>query len=68
MKGMWIKHDLFKEDLIISKLWWAKDSLSELQLNDVRNLIKSPDQMDELYLEGWIADLNLQALYKKAKS
>ena len=27
-----------KEDLILSKLLWAKDSLSELQLRDVRNL------------------------------
>jgi hypothetical protein len=30
-----------KEDLIISKLDWAKDSLSELQLRDVKNLIQS---------------------------
>src|SRR5437773_873191 len=28
-----------KEDLIISKLLWAKDSHSELQLNDVKNLL-----------------------------
>jgi hypothetical protein len=28
-----------KEDLIISKLWWAKDSHSELQLGDVKNLL-----------------------------
>ena len=27
-----------KEDLIISKLWWAKDPQSELQLRDVKNL------------------------------
>ena len=27
-----------KEDLIISKLWWAKDSHSEQQLSDVKNL------------------------------
>mgnify|MGYP001563033907 CR=1 FL=1 len=29
------------EDLILSKLYWAKESMSELQLNDVRNLLKS---------------------------
>ena len=28
-----------KEDLIISKLFWAKDSHSELQLRDVKNLL-----------------------------
>ena len=27
-----------KEDLIISKLYWAKDSHSEQQLRDVKNL------------------------------
>src|SRR5580658_551407 len=27
-----------KEDLILSKLFWAKDSHSELQLRDVKNL------------------------------
>src|SRR5438477_2920090 len=28
-----------KEDLIISKLFWAKDSGSEIQMRDVRNLV-----------------------------
>ena len=30
-----------KEDLILSKLWWARDSHSELQLRDVRNPVAS---------------------------
>lgn len=30
-----------KEDLILSKLAWAKDSHSELQFRDIRNLIES---------------------------
>jgi hypothetical protein len=30
-----------KEDLILSKLWWAKDSHSERQFEDVRSLIES---------------------------
>jgi hypothetical protein len=37
--------DLFvvsPEDLILSKLEWAKDSQSEVQLNDVRNLLTHP--------------------------
>src|ERR687891_933596 len=29
------------EDLILSKLEWAKDSRSEMQLSDVRHLLKS---------------------------
>lgn len=32
------------EDLIISKLNWAKDSFSEVQLNDVRELMKNKVQ------------------------
>ncbi len=30
-----------KEDLILSKLWWARDSHSERQFEDVRRLIES---------------------------
>ena len=30
-----------KEDLILSKLWWAKDSHSERQFEDVRRLLES---------------------------
>jgi hypothetical protein len=30
-----------KEDLILSKLFWAKDSHSELQLRDVKNLVST---------------------------
>ncbi len=29
------------EDLVISKLYWAKDSLSEMQLRDVGNLLST---------------------------
>lgn len=35
-----------REDLILSKLYWAKDSRSELQLRDVRNLLSSDCDMD----------------------
>ncbi len=40
-----------KEDLILSKLIWAKDSESERQLQDVRNLIASGH--DESIIEHW---------------
>lgn len=46
-----------QEDLIISKLWWAKDSLSEKQLTDVRNLLKN--ETDVKYLEKWAKKLNV---------
>jgi hypothetical protein len=49
-----------KEDLIISKLWWAKDSHSELQLGDVKNLLETGH--DTAYLERWTLALGLNNL------
>ena len=37
-----------REDLILSKLYWAKDSRSEMQLRDVRNLLMPECEMDYL--------------------
>jgi predicted nucleotidyltransferase len=52
-----------KEDLIISKLYWAKDSHSELQLRDVKNLLNSGCDAD--YLESWTRKLELHELLKE---
>src|SRR5688572_24948568 len=40
-----------REDLILSKLIWAKDSGSEMQLRDVKTLMS--DSMDRAYLDHW---------------
>ena len=40
-----------REDLILSKLHWAKDSRSEMQLQDVRNLLAT--SCDWEYLHRW---------------
>jgi hypothetical protein len=37
-----------REDLVLSKLLWAKDSKSEMQLNDVRNLLSADYDMEYL--------------------
>ncbi|GDY21931.1 hypothetical protein LBMAG56_32780 [Verrucomicrobiota bacterium] len=50
-----------KEDLIISKLWWAKDSHSELQLRDVKNLAGTG--CDTAYIARWTAELGLHSLW-----
>ena len=50
-----------KEDLIISKLWWAKDSHSELQLRDVKNLASTG--CDTGYVERWTKELGLHNLW-----
>ena len=49
-----------KEDLIISKLFWAKDLHSELHLADVRNLLVTG--YDENYLKSWTRELGLDNL------
>ncbi|MBI1942956.1 MAG: nucleotidyl transferase AbiEii/AbiGii toxin family protein [Betaproteobacteria bacterium] len=40
-----------REDLILSKLVWAKDSRSEMQLRDVRALLAG--DVDQDYLDRW---------------
>ncbi|MBM3824258.1 MAG: hypothetical protein FJ404_15450 [Verrucomicrobia bacterium] len=54
-----------KEDLIISKLWWARDSLSELQLRDVRNLADTGG--DKAYIERWTKELGLHTLWEQCQ-
>jgi len=49
-----------KEDLILSKLDWARDSLSERQLDDVRNLLATGCDME--YLESWANRLDLNTI------
>jgi hypothetical protein len=41
----------------------AKESHSELQLNDVRNLLRSVEDLDRTYLDQWVGRLELAALY-----
>lgn len=53
-----------KEDLIVSKLHWAKDSLSDFQLRDVKNLLATGCDMD--YVNKWVATLGLEAPFAKA--
>jgi len=53
------------EDLVLSKLVWAKDSRSEVQLSDVRNLLASVEKMDREYLALWAERLSVGALYRE---
>jgi hypothetical protein len=54
-----------KEDLILSKLAWARDSHSEMQLRDVRNLLDTGCDMP--YLEQWAKALEVGSLLKEAR-
>ena len=50
------------EDLVLSKLAWAKPSHSEVQLRDVRNLVACVATLDWSYLERWAIDLTVAEL------
>ncbi|MDP2322781.1 MAG: hypothetical protein Q8N51_01995 [Gammaproteobacteria bacterium] len=54
------------EGLILSKLVWARDGGSELQLRDVRALLDTA--ADSGYLRDWAARLGVSALLDKASS
>lgn len=54
------------EDLILSKLEWARESRSALQLADVRNLAESVTDLDRDYLAEWLERLGLSVLYREA--
>ena len=62
--AMWL---ISLEDLILAKLLWAKDSLSELQLKDVRNLMRTSPHLEKEYLENWVGQLGLEPVYQKAR-
>ena len=53
------------EDLIISKLDWARDSRSEIQLADVRNMLAADPGLDREYLVRWVNRLGLDSLYRE---
>lgn len=55
------------EDLVLSKLHWAKDSLSEMQLSDVRDILRSVKTLDYVYLESWIDQLGLREIWNQVK-
>ena len=61
-RDIWI---ITKEDLIISKLWWAKESRSEKQLNDVKNLIS--DDFNYEYIEDWTRKLDVFDLFDQCR-
>jgi hypothetical protein len=55
------------EDLILSKLAWAKDSRSEMQLNDVRNLLQYVKGLNRSYLSRWAKTLGVASLYREVR-
>jgi hypothetical protein len=52
------------EDLIVSKLYWAKDSCAEIQLRDIKNLFKADFNLE--YVEKWCKHLGLENILGEA--
>lgn len=57
---VWI---ISKEDLILSKLNWAKNTKSERQILDVASIIRNG--YDEEYVENWAKKLGVDALLQR---
>jgi hypothetical protein len=51
------------EDLIVSKLYWMKDSASNIQKKDISLLLSS--QYDKEYVNHWTSKLGLSVLLKE---
>ena len=52
-----------REDLILSKLVWAKEANSELQRRDVKTLLN--DSLDRKYLDHWAERLGVAGIIKE---
>lgn len=52
-----------KEDLIIAKLIWAKDSKSRMQLGDVRSLLATGCEMS--YIKAWVEKIGLKDIWRE---
>jgi hypothetical protein len=52
-----------KEDVIVSKLWWARASHSALQLQDVRSLLATG--FDQEYVLDWTKRLGIEELLQE---
>jgi hypothetical protein len=56
------------EDLVLSKLLWAKDSGSELQRRDVRGILAvQKATLNRAYLERWAVQLSVDQLLREVE-
>jgi hypothetical protein len=56
------------EDVVVSKLEWAKLSESDRQIRDVIDILRTQDDaLDTDYIERWVRSLDLDAEWTKAR-
>ncbi len=63
--GDFVTFIVSKEDLILSKLWWTRDSRSELQLQDVRTLLATG--YHEQYVLEWAKRIGVEELLRECR-
>ena len=54
-----------REDLIVAKLSWARDTHSEMQIRDIANLTST--EYDSDYVDGWIEQLDLWDIQREVE-
>jgi hypothetical protein len=54
-----------KEDLMLAKLMWAKDTRSEMQIRDIANLTES--EYDSNYVAKWVAGMGLADIWAEVE-
>ena len=55
------------EDLVLSKLLWAKESRSELQFRDVRSIIALQPDLDWAYMDRWALRLTVAGMLAECR-
>ncbi|MDQ3266643.1 MAG: hypothetical protein M3Y59_23835 [Myxococcota bacterium] len=63
--SLWI---VTAEDLLLSKLDWARASHSDFQLRDVRNLIAAVPDLDWQHIDRWAKELGVVELLAEVRS
>ena len=56
------------EDLVLSKLCWARDSHSERQFEDIRMIVRDKPDLDRSYVNQWAESLGVLELWQKVVS
>ena len=52
-----------KEDLIVAKLNWGRETHSEMQIRDIANLTSS--EHDAAYVDNWVGRLQLEFIWRE---